>query len=222
MFAGIGGRRPSQGAAGSSARRTRRGGILRPLVAAALAVAALVVALPGTAASADPWSDSASLLAGRYDHTATRLGNGNVLVMGGASTTFLAAPELYDPNANTWTATNGLTSSSSSARQRPRPTLLANGKVLIAGGFTTSNTTSTTRIYDSATNVWSAGPNMVAFRYGHTAMLLQNGKVLVVGGSGTLASAEPYGREPTRSTHAFRRPLDISWTPRRNDLLAPD
>jgi len=159
-------------------------------VAAALAVAALVVALPGTAAPPDPWSDAASLLSGRYDHTATRLGNGKVLVMGGASTTFVAAPELYDASANTWMATGGLTSAS--ARQRHTATLLANGKVLIAGGFTANATTNTTRIYDPATNLWSVGPNMVGFRYGHTATLLQNGKVLVVGGNGPLASAELY------------------------------
>jgi len=133
------------------------------------------------------------MLTARSEHTATLLGTGKVLVMGGTAGGSLAAPELYDPTANTWTATGGLTSAS--ARQRHTATLLPNGKVLIAGGYN-SGSLNTSRIYDPATNTWTVGPSMVWARYSHTATLLQNGKVLVVGGyhhnSGPLTSAELY------------------------------
>src|SRR4051794_3429844 len=174
--------RRMRAAAPTSGARVRVGRVVSvapALIAPALAAATLALAAPAlvslaggvaNAAAGDPWTDAASLAAGRYDHTATRLANGKVLVMGGASTTFVASPEIYDPSANTWTATGGL--SSSSARQRHTATLLPNGKVLIAGGNTSGGTTGTTRIYDPATNVWSVGPTMYWSRYNHTATVL--------------------------------------------------
>lgn len=171
----------------------RRRVVARRVVLMALALTALAGAVAQEASAAGPWADSTSLANGRYDHTATALANGKVLVMGGASTTWLAAPELYDPSTNTWTATGGL--SSSSARQRHTATLLPNGKVLIAGGYN-SGSLNTTRIYDPATNAWTVGPNMTWARYSHTATVLPNGKVLVAGGYhhsyGALAQAELY------------------------------
>src|SRR5829696_1840801 len=187
MLTGIGRRRERVEAATGARMAARR------VVLVALLLVAVAGGVVPEASAAGPWADAASLSAGRYDHTATRLENGKVLVMGGAASTWLAAPELYDPSAGTWTATGGLTSAS--ARQQHTATLLGNGKVLIAGGYN-SGSLNTTRIYDPATDVWSVGPNMVWARYSHTATLLRSGKVLVVGGyhhnSGPLTSAELY------------------------------
>lgn len=59
-------------------------------------------------------------------------------------------------------------------------TLLANGKVLVAGG----DTLATYELYDPATDSWAAARNLPGSLSGHTANLLQNGKVLVTGDSG--------------------------------------
>ncbi|RKI74842.1 kelch-like protein [Corallococcus sp. AB049A] len=63
-------------------------------------------------------------------------------------------------------------------------TLLPNGKVLVAGGSEAQRgqCTSSTELYDPASNTWSATGFMLECRYGHTATLLPNGKVLVAGG----------------------------------------
>ena len=75
---------------------------------------------------------------GRFNHTATLLFNGKVLVAGGANFTgaypslfaTLADAELYDPATGTWTATGAMTI----PRQYHTATLLPDGQVLVAGG----------------------------------------------------------------------------------------
>ena len=83
-------------------------------------------------------------------------------------------------------------------------TLLADGKVLVAGGLNnTGNSCSsgrclilnTAELYDPATGKWTNTGNLNLARGEHTATLLANGKVLVVGGvsgSARLNSAELY------------------------------
>jgi hypothetical protein len=72
-----------------------------------------------------------------------------VLVTGGqdGGTTVTAASELYDPVSSTWTATGPL----SVARDVHTATLLPNGKVLVAAGFSFNPDTSysTAELYDS-------------------------------------------------------------------------
>ena len=65
----------------------------------------------------------------RYQHTATLLQNGQVLVAGGDDTGVSA--ELYDPTTGMWTATGNL----ATGRSVHTATLLANGQVLVADGF---------------------------------------------------------------------------------------
>jgi hypothetical protein len=83
-------------------------------------------------------------------------------------------------------------------------TLLANGKVLVAGGVGTTDVVASAELYDPASNTWSPAPAMAAGRAGHTATRLGNGKVLVVGGLGGLvnwhflSSAELY--DPASNT----------------------
>ncbi len=77
-------------------------------------------------------------------------------------------------------------------------TLLAIGKVLVAGGVTGSGytTLAVAELFDPATGVWSPTASLATSRFGHTATLLPNGKVLVAGGyddnDNDLASAELY------------------------------
>ncbi|MCI0609839.1 MAG: hypothetical protein L0Z71_12355 [Anaerolineae bacterium] len=78
-------------------------------------------------------------------------------------------------------------------------TLLADGKVLIAGGFrkevTSEVAIANAEIYDPETNTFTPTGDMNEARIGHTATLLSNGQVLIVGGwgvSGQTSTAELY------------------------------
>jgi hypothetical protein len=73
--------------------------------------------------------------------------------------------------------------SMSSARAYQTATLLPNGKVLVSGGYNSSNSSqATAEVYDPATGTWSATGSMASARADQTATLLPNGKVLVSGG----------------------------------------
>ena len=86
-----------------------------------------------------------------FDHTATRLTNGMVLVTGSYPSDNSG---LYDPTWGTWTI---------SERYLHTATLLPNGKVLVAGGersLFTPNTLSSAELYDPASrNVGCNGPH---------------------------------------------------------------
>src|SRR2546426_12383447 len=62
-------------------------------------------------------------------------------------------------------------------------TLLADGRVLVAGGISGAITSlSTAEIYDPVTGSWSPAESMSVDRFYHTATLLADGRVLVAGG----------------------------------------
>src|SRR5260370_34999728 len=88
------------------------------------------------------------------------------------------------------------------ARYQHTVTLLANGKVLVAGGVSLpglSGVLASAELYDPTSGTFSATGPMTTPRWASVATLLQNGKVLVTGGigdSGTpLGTAELY--DPT-------------------------
>jgi hypothetical protein len=64
------------------------------------------------------------------------LGNGMVLVVGGAKTPteFISSSHLYDPKTNRWIETGSLPRGLANAHAFMRPVILPNGQVLIAGG----------------------------------------------------------------------------------------
>jgi len=136
---------------------------------------------------------AAELSAARANHTATRLQDGTVLVVGGWSgTSVLASAERYDPTADAWTAAGNL----AAARVFHTATLLLDGRVLVAGGRYGDTVYATAELYDPATNAWSAAGDLANARASHTATQLPDGRVLVTGGFGlgnsVLASAEIY------------------------------
>jgi len=98
--------------------------------------------------------------------------------------------------AGTFTATGNL----STGRFHHTATLLANGKVLIAGGVYSTPPIPTTpffnflasaELYDPSTGTFTPTGDMSTHRAYHTAVLLADGKVLIVGGSYS-AGAEVY------------------------------
>ncbi|MGH3521308.1 MAG: kelch repeat-containing protein, partial [Mycobacterium sp.] len=152
------------------------------------------------------WASTGSMTEARFAHTATPLGSGKVLVAGGVTTesgrTPLSSAELYDLATGTWSATGSL----GEARGSHTATLLADGRVLVAGGLAGSaaepgspqGPLASAELYDPVTRTWTRTGDMAVARYGHTATLLPDGEVLVVGGFGVrgrndyLQSAELY------------------------------
>jgi WD40 repeat protein len=148
------------------------------------------------------WSATGSLGTARYEHTARLLPNGKVLVAGGSiapgdgSLSPIASAELYDPASGTWSDTGDL----NTARQSHTATLLPNGNVLVAGGYSDDFPLrwDSTELYDPASGTWSGTGdlNTGELREFPTATLLPNGMVLVAGGFGfggvSSASAELY------------------------------
>ncbi|MFL5355918.1 kelch repeat-containing protein [Archangium sp.] len=151
-----------------------------------------VMGLPTCLLSA--WASTGSMASSRYNHTATPLPNGTVLVSGGQNTSgSLAAAEVYNPASGTWSATGSLAAPRYLHAAAPLP----NGTVLVSGGYNNaSGYLAAAEAYNPATGTWSAAGSMLSPRYNHTATPLPNGKVLVVGGfnngSGYLAKAEVY------------------------------
>jgi len=133
-------------------------------------------------------------------HSATRLADGRVLVVGGmgqsGSRPVLASAELYDPSSGTWTATGNM----AVVRLGHIAALLPDGRVLVAGGFSNYSPAEvpvpSAEVYDPSNGFWSAAAHPVEARAGATVTVLSDGTVLMVGGydgSGTpLTTAELY------------------------------
>jgi hypothetical protein len=76
------------------------------------------------------WTVAAPMAVARTRHTATLLGNGKVLVVGGENGSgTLNTAEVYEPATNTWSSAGTL----NSARRHHTATLLSDGKVLVVG-----------------------------------------------------------------------------------------
>ena len=161
-------------------------------------------ALPATALSASvsteagSWTETASMSVARGTLTATLLGNGRVLVVGGAQE---FTTELYDPPTGTWIPGGTL----NVPRWLHAAVRLGDGRLLVAGG---GAYTPTAELYDPATNRWTPTGSMSVDRYDFTATLLRDGRVLVVGGYSLSSAGRSTALQSctTRRAAAGRRP----------------
>ena len=124
--------------------------------------------------SAGSWTATGTMTSGRWEHTATRLPDGRVLVTGGNNLDgALSTAELYDPATGTWTATARMTW----ARYGHTATLLLDGRVLVAGGAYGASA----ELYDPRTGTWTATGNLAGDHFSSAATLLPDGTVLIAG-----------------------------------------
>ena len=132
------------------------------------------------------WQTQAAMSAGRSNHGASLLENGQVLVVGGtnAADQAIASAELYDPETARWETTESL---SVARRSGFTTTRLNSGKVLVTGGFigngdSSDGGTASVEVYDPASGNWTTLSAMSEARVMHQATLLVDGRVLVCGG----------------------------------------
>jgi len=136
--------------------------------------------------STDIWSYTGSMTIARYfgllDSAA--LPDGSVLVVSGTTCCpyqWFNEAETHDPISQTWTPT-----SMEMTRANEAPTLLPDGRVLVAGGITGTQPTNVNvadaELFDSSTGTWTATASMSTDRSNHTLTLLNSGQVLVACG----------------------------------------
>lgn len=134
--------------------------------------------------AAQTWTTVGPMTVARAAHSATLLGDGRVLIVGGGdhpttpTSAALRTSEIYDPTARQFTKSGSLTADIFGHTG----TLLKDGRVLIAGdgGY----------LFDPTAGTFSVLAASSARRIRGSAVLLQDGSVILIGGTsqGTIVS----------------------------------
>src|SRR5438105_10026924 len=105
---------------------------------------------------------------GRRAGMARQLSRSVFVVAVFASLLAIAPARAAASTPGTWSSTGAM----GTARTSQSATLLPDGKVLVAGGGTSSGETATAELYDPASGSWSSTGSMGTPRQAHTATLL--------------------------------------------------
>lgn len=134
------------------------------------------------------WAPTGSMGAARFEHTATRLRDGRVVMVGGlgaaggaGTTSPLASTEIYDVAAGAFVSSTNL----ADPRANHAAVLLEDDSVLVtggAGGDGADLSLATAEVFNAPGGTWNTVAAMGATRTGHTATRLPDGRVLVAGG----------------------------------------
>ena len=137
------------------------------------------------------WKQTASLRSPRDRFVLAALPDGRALVTGGTSAEDEVGPRsysstyLFDAESGSWSRSGLLYT----ARSDPAGAVLADGRVIVAGGYYSDlpadprrRTLNGTEIFDRTTGEWTRTAAATANRYGAAAVTLADGRVLMVGG----------------------------------------
>ncbi|MGE0871493.1 MAG: kelch repeat-containing protein [Kofleriaceae bacterium] len=146
------------------------------------------------------------------EHTATRLHDGRVLVVGDVTicdptgcTTHGGA--LFDPRTDAWSAV-----ASAPVRLAGRTaTLLRDGRVVVVGGLDhQQRTVADVFVFDPESGAFTPGPSLVMSLGYHTATRLMDGRVVVVGGR----HRDEHARDVLLSSVQIYDPVAQAWIDR--------
>jgi N-acetylneuraminic acid mutarotase len=134
------------------------------------------------------WTTTGNLITPRFNHSATLLPNGKVLIAGGARVFGRGCSllddaeraELFDPATGRWSAAANMTT----PRAGHAAILLPNGMLLVAGvaGGSACDGLASSELYDPVRDRWTALGSLKKAAIPLQAVLLKKGKVLAVGG----------------------------------------
>ena len=161
------------------------------------------------------WTFTGSLNTSRRYDVQVELANGEILVATGSHgpptcTRYLSSAELYNPATGQWTYTG----STLVPRESATAIRLADGRVLLAGGYNGGGSACTdtdpvdTEIYDPTTGQWSFAGNLPHGWLGGAMVLLPDHRVLMVDGwqlgSGNFAEAVIFNPATNQWSEAAR------------------
>ena len=143
----------------------------------------------------DSFRKSNDMADARFNHTAVKLPDRSVMVIGGAGgtngDTSLATAELFDPTTSGWTSAGALNGS----RTGQVAVAFPDGRVLVAGGesVTRGNRRSlaSAEIFSLEKREWRSAGNMNCPRSEASTVLLGDGSVLVVAGDFAAPGQQP-------------------------------
>ena len=156
----------------------------------------------------------ASMPAARGDTNAALLPNGNVIVMGGynSSNGHMKTAVVYDVTGNSWSTLSSQMNSQHS--NGSAVVVLADGRVLIGGGWNGGTGVSAIDIFDPTTNTFAAAAGLPSFSFGRgnvTAHQLADGLVAFFGGSSgagqiadTIVLFDPTNNKMTTEVNTMR------------------
>lgn len=131
--------------------------------------------------------DTGAPIEGRCDHTATVLQDGRVLLVGGLgargerTSTISGSAEIWEPLSCEFRLARG---TPAIPRVGHAASLLPDGRVLMAGGWTADTRYALAEIFDPASETFSIVPCPdERARKGHTTLQRDDGSVLVLGGT---------------------------------------
>ena len=158
--------------------------------------------------AANRWTKtSGTMSTPRFEHTATALDDGRVLVAGGQGppisgvSSALATTEIYDPAVDSFRKSNDM----SDARFNHTALKLPDRSIMVIGGAGGTNgdtSLSTAEVFNPGDGSWNAAGALTGSRSGHVAAVFSDGRVLVAGGESltrgarrSLATAEIFNLE---------------------------
>jgi hypothetical protein len=136
----------------------------------------------------EEWTVVSPMSIGRYNHAATLLNDGRVLVTGGGTDNLTTNQcEIYNPNTNTWEFTSNMLEE----RSDHAALLLSNDRVFVCGGDGLAPWQKSCELYDVNLGNWSYTYDMLAYRANTNIYFLEKvTKILILGGDALPLSTE--------------------------------